>query len=241
VPVRTVASLVDKYRIEPPDILSIDVESHEGAVIRGTPFERWRPKVLVVESTAPLSSVASYVEWEPILLRHGYVFAIFNGVNRFYLREDMKAELPKFETPVNVLDHYLRQEIVALSNQANEFRDKYEREKTAREFDRAQFNEVKAGWEWGRMQLQYIHAISEQEHARIAAEREDWRNRLEAFERARADWERERDAYERERAERDHLLVSAQSQLRPYRLIDRIGLVTASYSLAKRIRRKRAS
>lgn len=241
VPVRTVASLVAEHRIEPPDIMSIDVESHEGAVIRGIPFATWRPKVLVVESTAPLTSVASYLEWEPILLRHGYVFATFNGVNRFYLRDDLADELPKFATPVNVLDHYHRQEVVALSNQAGEYRDKYEREKAAREFDQARFEETKAGWEWGRMQLQYIHALCEQEIARVGAEREEWKNRLEAFERARVDWERERAAYEQERTERNLLLNTAQTQLHPYRLIDRMGLVTASYGLAKRVKRKLVS
>src|SRR5262249_45446181 len=45
VPVRTLASLIEEYRIEPPDFISIDVECHEEHVIRGIPLETWRPRV----------------------------------------------------------------------------------------------------------------------------------------------------------------------------------------------------
>jgi FkbM family methyltransferase len=241
VPVRTVASLIDEYRIEPPDLMSIDVESHEEAVIRGVPLERWRPKVLVVESTEPLTSVCSYQAWEPMLLAQGYLFAAFNGVNRFYLREDLRDELPRFETPVNVLDQYQRQEIIALSNQAATYRDRYEREKAARAFDQAQFEQVRAGWEWGRMQLQYIQTVCEQEIGRIANERAEWKARLEAFEQARAEWDRQRAANEHACGERERLLASTQLQLRPYRLIDRMGVVSGGYRLARNVKRRLVS
>src|SRR5262249_34297975 len=90
VPVRTVGSLIAEHRIAPPDLMSIDVEGHEAAVIRGIPLAEWRPRVFVVESTIPLTGAPTHQEWEPILLERGYLFAAFNGVNRFYLREDMR-------------------------------------------------------------------------------------------------------------------------------------------------------
>ena len=54
VPVRTVRGLVQEYDIDPPDFLSIDVETHEHQVIRGIDLEHWRPKLIVVESTMPM-------------------------------------------------------------------------------------------------------------------------------------------------------------------------------------------
>src|SRR5258708_6483868 len=88
VPVRTIRSLVEELAIDPPDFLAIDAEGTEEAVIRGMPLEAWRPRVIVVESTRPPTAPCSSHAWEPILLSHGYLFASFNGVNRFYLRAD---------------------------------------------------------------------------------------------------------------------------------------------------------
>ena len=112
VPVRTIRSLVDTHGIAPPDLLSIDVEGHEAAVIRGTPLESWRPRVLVVEATLPLTTTPSQQDWEPILLAQGYLFAAFNGLNRFYLREDLRDRLDRLATPINVFDHFVPHEVV---------------------------------------------------------------------------------------------------------------------------------
>jgi FkbM family methyltransferase len=261
--VRTVESLIAEYHIEPPELVSIDVEGHEAAVLRGMPLAHWRPKVLVIESTAPLSSVATHRVWEPALFEYGYRFATFNGINRFYLRDDLEHELPKFETPVNALDgfqrhetlayrdraaEYLRQadqerdrydrELAVLRNQVAEERARYEREHAARAEDRARFEEVRTGWEWGRVQLQYIYAVCEQEIARIGREREEWKARLADFELARSEWDRQRASYEHERVEHHRLLALAQAQLHPYQRIDRGSLIPAGYHLAHAVKRR---
>ena len=120
VAVRTLARLIREYSIAPPDFLSIDVEGHEGQVIAGMPLERWRPAVLVVESTRPLSPVCCHEAWEPVLLGQGYLLAAFNGVNRFYVREDLADRLERLRVPVNVLDNYERLETVLLRRQVAE-------------------------------------------------------------------------------------------------------------------------
>ncbi len=108
------------YNIAPPDFLSIDVEGHEERVIAGMPLDRWRPAALVVESTRPLSTVCCNQAWEPVLLGHGYRLAAFNGVNRFYVREDLADRLERLRVPVNVLDNYERLETVLLRRQVAE-------------------------------------------------------------------------------------------------------------------------
>jgi FkbM family methyltransferase len=262
VPVRTVAGLVEEHSIAPPDLLSIDVEGNEAAVLRGVPWASWRPKVLVVEATAPLSEAASYRSWEPLLLSNGYLFAAFNGVNRFYLRDDLRDKLGLFETPVNALDHYLRQEVVAIQQRCDELRDRIEREQADRRFERDQFNQVREGWEWARQQAQYVQAIWEQECANMAKERASYQEALAYFERAEAHfkegqaaWEQDREAFIRERerfereraewqAERAHhqdQAAEAQARLRPYLLLDRLRVVPAGYGLARRVKRKLAS
>ena len=121
VPVRTVAALVAEHAIAPPDFLSIDAEGTEEQVVRGLPLDRWRPRAIVVESTWPETTIPSHEDWEPFLLEHGYLFAAFNGVNRFYLRDDLRDRLACFERPVNVLDQYTTAEVVELQKQIQRF------------------------------------------------------------------------------------------------------------------------
>jgi FkbM family methyltransferase len=85
IPVRTLASLAIEYGIEPPDLLSIDVEGHERQVLTGTPFDVWRPKVIIVEATVPRTMIPSESSWEPILLGKGYRLHTMIHVNRLYI------------------------------------------------------------------------------------------------------------------------------------------------------------
>ena len=236
VPVRTLESIIEEYGIEPPDLLSVDVESHEAAVLRGTPFDRWRPRVLVIESTAPLSAAATHAEWEPMVLAAGYRFAAFNGVNRFYLRDDLAEHLPLFATPVNALDQYLRQEVVALSNRVDELRSRAEAQRAAIDAERTAFERERAGWEWAKAEAKYISALWDRESASHAADRAYWKSLQAEIEAERAEWERQRREWEREREDNRRLIIHGAEQLRPYRLIDPFGLVSAGHGLARRVK-----
>ena len=147
VPVRTIRSLIDSYGIEPPDLLSIDVEGHEAAVIRETPLDSWRPRVLVVEATLPLTTTPSHHDWEPILLEQGYVFAAFNGVNRFYLRDDLRELLDRLSTPVNVLDHFVPYAVVVQQERAADLQRRLACEQDRLAVERQQHEEFHRAWE----------------------------------------------------------------------------------------------
>lgn len=117
VQVRPLADLIADFGIQAPDLLFIDVEGHEQQVLQGIPLQNWRPRVIVVESTLPLTTVPSHETWESILLRHHYLFAAFNGINRFYLRDDLHPHLHLLQVPVSVLDHYQTHEAAVLKEQ----------------------------------------------------------------------------------------------------------------------------
>lgn len=115
VPVRTLGSLVAEHDIPPPDFLTIDAERCEAQVLRGTPLDSWRPGALVIESFAD----DSLRDWEGALLAQGYLFAHFNGVNRFYLRDDLRDRIDRLRTPpVDFLDRYEPYAVVSLRKQA---------------------------------------------------------------------------------------------------------------------------
>lgn len=91
---------------DPIHFLKIDVEGAEGDVLAGADFRHFRPWIVLVEATLPLSQEESYA-WEPILTSQGYSFVWFDGLNRFYLADEMKDELGKhFQVQPNVFDAF---------------------------------------------------------------------------------------------------------------------------------------
>lgn len=98
VSVMTLAAICEQHVADRPiDFLKIDAESLETQVIRGGDWTRWRPRVVLVETNG-------WETWEPILLTAEYRFAVFDGVNRFYVRSEDEHLLPQLTAPVNIGD-----------------------------------------------------------------------------------------------------------------------------------------
>lgn len=105
----TLATLWDDW--VPPGqqvhFLKIDVEGAEDKVIAGADWQRHRPWILVIEATVPNTSIASHQEWEPLILKANYVFAYFDGVNRYYVAREKQKLLSAFDRPANpIIDNY---------------------------------------------------------------------------------------------------------------------------------------
>ncbi|MEU5993855.1 FkbM family methyltransferase [Spirillospora sp. NPDC047418] len=89
------------------DLLKVDVEGAEAAVLRSADLRVWRPRAIVVEATVPLTARPSHQEWEPYVLAAGYGLALFDGLNRFYVRDDEPDLHERLSVPANVLDNYI--------------------------------------------------------------------------------------------------------------------------------------
>lgn len=114
VPVTTLAALCAKHAPSVIDFVSIDVEGHEREVLEGMDFTRFRPTVMLVESTLPLKSEPNHQRWESILLDAGYAYATFDGLNRYYVDSPRAEEFTeKLRVPPNVFDDYEPYEHVA--------------------------------------------------------------------------------------------------------------------------------
>jgi len=107
VPAVTLTEVCEENVKEEIQFLSIDVEGHEGKVIEGAEWDRWRPRVLIIESTQPMTQIPTHHGWEPLLLEAGYLFAYFDGLNRFYVRAEDAHLLEYFKTPVNIFDRFI--------------------------------------------------------------------------------------------------------------------------------------
>jgi FkbM family methyltransferase len=99
--------LLDKHDITEVDFLKIDVEGSELQVIASIDFSRFRARCILVEATEPGTRIPSHQDWEPLLLSAGYVFALFDGLNRFYFH-DSETQIGHFlDSPACVFDNYV--------------------------------------------------------------------------------------------------------------------------------------
>lgn len=107
-PVLTLASICEKHAAgRVIDFLSIDVEGHEREVLEGADFSRFRPRVIVVEATRPNTTEPTHERWERLILDHGYLFAVFDGLNRYYVRREDEQLIAAVALAPNVFDDFV--------------------------------------------------------------------------------------------------------------------------------------
>jgi FkbM family methyltransferase len=107
VPVTTLKAVCEEHVRRTIDFISVDVEGLEREVIEGGDWDRYRPRVVVVEATRPNTTIATHWEWEDILWKADYRFALFDGLNRFYLRGEDAHLMPALSAPASCLDNFI--------------------------------------------------------------------------------------------------------------------------------------
>lgn len=98
------------------DFLKIDVEGHEREVILGGNWQKFRPTVLIAETTAPLllseskndDLIAEWKDLDNIITRNNYTNIYFDGLNTYYLNNDKSGEVSRNITPPNYFDNFVR-------------------------------------------------------------------------------------------------------------------------------------
>jgi FkbM family methyltransferase len=100
--VRPLSDVLAEHANQPIDFLKVDVEGLEHEVLDGVDWSRWRPRVIVVETTPEEEP------WERRLLDAGYRRVLWDGINLFFVRHEDAEELgPLLARPaVSVLDGY---------------------------------------------------------------------------------------------------------------------------------------
>jgi FkbM family methyltransferase len=107
VQVLPLARICEKHVTADIHFLKIDVEGAERDVLLGMDFQQWRPWVVVVEATVPMSQETVHQAWEPLLLDANYEFVYFDGLNRYYVAAEHAELKLAFSTPPNVFDDFM--------------------------------------------------------------------------------------------------------------------------------------
>lgn len=106
---------------EPIHFVIIDVEGAERVVLETFDLRRWRPWVLVIESTEPQSTTQSHGQWEDLVHDAGYRFCMFDGLSRFYVANERYDELyAALSYPACAHDHFVTRRTVELQESADE-------------------------------------------------------------------------------------------------------------------------
>ena len=114
------ADLCDKHVKERTiDFMKIDVEGGELGVLQSGDWERFRPRLLIVEATVVNTAEENWQAWEPILISANYHKVWFDGLNNFYLRQEDIGLCHAFRLPSNIFDRFETAEVVRLRNKAD--------------------------------------------------------------------------------------------------------------------------
>lgn len=117
----TLKYILEKYAASSEiHFLKIDVEGFEEKVIRGNDWNKFRPWILVIESTVPNSTLENAQSWRHIVEDAQYTLVYRDGLNHFYVANEHPELLNAFLYPPNVFDDYITNELLIAKKNAQE-------------------------------------------------------------------------------------------------------------------------
>lgn len=122
VAVTTLAAVCDEHAEGAIDFLKIDVEGLELEVLRGGDWTRFRPAVVVVESTEPGSGKLAETGVLEFMTDMRYLPVLFDGLNTFYVADEQDRELRhRLAAPANPNDGFEDGELARTRRRAEGF------------------------------------------------------------------------------------------------------------------------
>ncbi len=114
VQIRMLSEVLIEQKIGEIGFLKIDVEGFELPVLKGLDLQRWRPRLIVTEGTLPMTSTVCDEPIQAHLHNANYHSACFDGLNRYFVRDEDRDRLNRLAAPANVTDGFIRAEELRL-------------------------------------------------------------------------------------------------------------------------------
>lgn len=106
VEVRPLREVLEPYAGNDIHFLKIDAEGSEQDVLRGMDFTLFRPWVVLVEATEPMSQIRTLGKWNDIFSGNKYQHAYFDGLNDFFVAAEKMELASRLGQPPNVFDEF---------------------------------------------------------------------------------------------------------------------------------------
>jgi FkbM family methyltransferase len=116
VPILTLSSLWEDFVKGEVHFLKIDVEGYEPQVLAGMDLAHYRPWIILIEATEPLTFEGAWHQWEGKILEAQYEFVHFDGLNRWYLATERSELKERFDAPPNIFDQFELAATVSVCN-----------------------------------------------------------------------------------------------------------------------------
>jgi FkbM family methyltransferase len=108
VEVTTLDDLLRQHPLPEVHFLKVDVEGAEAQVLASIDLTTLRPWIILVEATLPTLPTPNWHSFEHLLLSRGYHDVYFDGLNKWYVRDESASLDSHFKLPPNPFDYYER-------------------------------------------------------------------------------------------------------------------------------------
>jgi FkbM family methyltransferase len=107
VPVLTLTKILEDCGTPTIHFLRIDAEGAEGEVLEGLDLDRVRPWIVLVQANGT-NSTSSRDNWKHLMTGHSYRLAYFDGLNCFYVADEVCKLKEQLTAPPNAFDDFVR-------------------------------------------------------------------------------------------------------------------------------------
>ena len=111
----TLAHLCEKLPTDIIDFLKVDVEGAEEVVLKGMDFEKFLPRLIIIEVVEIKSQQQAAKPWQPLLEKAGYLEAYFDGINSYFVQKNDDEARKALAIPLNAADNFIKYQHTKLS------------------------------------------------------------------------------------------------------------------------------
>jgi O-antigen biosynthesis protein len=101
---------IEESALSPIHFLKIDGKGDQVEVLEGLDLQRVRPWIILIGVIDCDSMISPREKWEHLITERGYSFACFDGLNCFYVADEIPGAKERLAAPASLVDDFVRSE-----------------------------------------------------------------------------------------------------------------------------------